>query len=203
MTQQIQELINKIKTEGIHEAQNKAKQIESEAHQKAGAIVHEAKAKAEKIINAAKEETKKMQEAATVAIQQAARNSLLSLREDIENMLKGVVLAQVKDSLTTQQLSSILENIIKNHIAQNFSGNIQVTLNAQDARVVKESLIAKFQKQLKQPVQFKTSGEISKGFMISFDGGKSSFDFTDASLAEYLGAYVNEDIARLLRSPVS
>ncbi len=203
MTQQIQELIDKIKTEGLQEAQSKAQQIENEAHRKAGVIVNEAQAKAEKIISEAKEETKKMKEATTVAIQQAARNSLLSLRKDIEGMLKGVILAQVKDSLTSQQLSSILENIVKNYIAQNSSGNIQVTLSAQDAKVVKESLTARLQKQLKQPVQFKTSGEMTKGFMISFDGGKSSFDFTDVSLAEYMGSYVNEDVARLLKSSVS
>ncbi len=202
MSQQIQELINKIKSDGIQEAQLKAKHIEDEAHQKAAQIIKEANTKAQKVLSDAKEETLKMQKAAEVSIAQAGRNSILSLRKEIETMLKGLVLKQVRDALTPQQTASILEGVIKQYVKDG-SSSVVITLSDAEARTVKDGLLAKLQNEFKKPVVFKTSSEMSKGFVVSFDGGKSSFDFSDASLAEFLSAYVNEDVARILKTSVS
>lgn len=202
MSQQIQELINKIKSDGINEAQVKAKHIEDEAHKKAGEILNEAKAKAQKIISDAQQDTLKMQKAAEVAIAQAGRNSMLSLRKEIEVMLKNIVLKQVRDSLTPQQTVAILEGAIKQYVKEN-SSSAQITLSPADAQEIKDGLIAKLQKELKNPLVFKTSSEMAKGFAVSFDSGKSSFDFSDASLAEFLSAYVNDEVARILKTSVA
>lgn len=202
MSQQIQELINKIKSDGINEAQVKAKHIEDEAHKKAVEILNEAKAKAQKIISDAQQDTLKMQKAAEVAIAQAGRNSMLSLRKEIEVMLKNIVLKQVRDSLTPQQTVAILEGVIKQYVKEN-SSSAQITLSPADAQEIKDGLIAKLQKELKNPLVFKTSSEMAKGFAVSFDSGKSSFDFSDASLAEFLSAYVNDEVARILKTSVA
>ncbi len=199
MSQQIQELINKIKSDGINEAQVKAKHIEEEAHKKADQIINEAKAKANKVIADAKEETLKFQKAAEVSIAQAGRNSILSLRKEIEAMLKNIVLKQVRDSLTPQQTAAILESVIKQYVKEN-SSSAQITLSPADAQAIKDGLIAKLQNEFKKPLVFKTSSEMAKGFAISFDSGKSSFDFSDASLAEFLSAYVNDEVARILKT---
>lgn len=199
MSQQIQELINKIKADGVHEAQQKAKHIEEEAHLKANEIISEAKANAQKILADANAEKIKVQKAAEVSIAQAGRNTILSLRKEIESMLKSIVLAHVRDSLSPQQTVSILEGIIKQYV-QNNSTTIQVTLGTSDVQAIKDGLLSKLQNELKKPVVFKTSSQISKGFAVSFDGGKSSFDFSDASLAEFLSVYVNDDIARILKT---
>lgn len=202
MSQQIQELINKIKSDGINEAQIKAKHIEDEAHKKANEIINEAKAKAQKIISDTQQDTQKMQKAAEVAIAQAGRNSVLSLRKEIEAMFKNIVLKQVRDSLTPQQTAAILENVIKQYVKEN-SSSAQITLSPADTQVIKDGLIAKLQNEFKKPLVFKTSSEMAKGFAISFDGGKSSFDFSDASLAEFLSAYVNDEVARILKTSVA
>lgn len=202
MSQQIQELINKIKSDGINEAQIKAKHIEDEAHKKANEIINEAKAKAQKIILDTQQDTQKMQKAAEVAIAQAGRNSILSLRKEIEAMFKNIVLKQVRDSLTPQQTAAILESVIKQYVKEN-SSSAQITLSPADTQVIKDGLIAKLQNEFKKPLVFKTSSEMTKGFAISFDSGKSSFDFSDASLAEFLSAYVNDEVARILKTSVA
>lgn len=202
MSQQIQELINKIKSDGIQEAQLKAKHIEDEAHHKAAQIIKDANTNAQKILSDTKEETLKMQKSAEVSIAQAGRNSILALHKEIETMLKGVVLKQVRDALTPQQTASILEGVIKQYVKDG-SSSLQITLGAADAQTVKDGLLAKLQNEFNKPVVFKTSSEMSKGFVVSFDGGKSSFDFSDSSLAEFLSAYVNEDVARILKTSVA
>jgi hypothetical protein len=45
----------------------------------------------------------------------------------------------------------------------------------------------------------RSADNIRAGFTISFDQGKSCFDFTDESLAEFLGQYLNEHVTKILK----
>ena len=66
MSQQVQELIDKIKQDGIQQADQKAKEIEGQAQAKAQQIINEAENKAEQLIASAKEEIKKMEESTQI-----------------------------------------------------------------------------------------------------------------------------------------
>ncbi|MBI5415751.1 MAG: hypothetical protein HZA29_02945, partial [Candidatus Omnitrophica bacterium] len=68
-----------------------------------------------------------------------------------------------------------------------------------DLRELRDGSLAKLQKQIKHPVHFEACEDIGKGFTVSFDNGKSSFDFSEAALAEYLSVYLNEELAALLK----
>jgi hypothetical protein len=48
-------------------------------------------------------------------------------------------------------------------------------------------------------IQFKFSKDIKVGFIISFDKGKSFFDFTDEGFQEALGVYLKPELASLLK----
>ena len=71
-----------------------------------------------------------------------------------------------------------------------------------DLEKLQKGLMAKLQQDVKKGVTFQST-EIAKGFTISFDGGKSYFDFSDASLAEYLSAALNPEVANLLKEATS
>ena len=43
---------------------------------------------------------------------------------------------------------------------------------------------------MEKKIILKPAEEISGGFTISFDNGKSCYDFTDKALAEYIGTYL-------------
>jgi len=48
-----------------------------------------------------------------------------------------------------------------------------------------------------------TSGEeISGGFTISFDSGKSCYDFTDKALADYIGTYLKPKLNQILQESI-
>ena len=80
---------------------------------------------------------------------------------------------------------------------------IKAEVNKADADKLKNGLFKKLQDQLKKPIAFESTADVEKGFIISFDGGKSSFDFSDDSLAEFLSIYLNEEIASLLKKSIS
>ena len=56
MSSQVQELIDKIKSEGVLEAQQKAKTIEEQAKAQAHKIIEEAKREKERLIHQAQED---------------------------------------------------------------------------------------------------------------------------------------------------
>ncbi len=202
MSEQVQQLINKIKSEGIEEAQKKGKEVEDQAKAKANQIVEGAKKEAGKIIQDAQEETKKMRLSAEMTIKQSSRNTILSLRKEIENILKKIITRQVSETLTSDQLGVIIGELIKKSAAAESKADVQVNLNPKDWEKLKNGFFTKLQNEVKQPIQFQSADDIAKGFTISFDGGKSRFDFTDISLAEYLSSYLNPHIAALVKESI-
>ncbi|VAX38022.1 hypothetical protein MNBD_UNCLBAC01-725 [hydrothermal vent metagenome] len=203
MSQQVQELIDKIKSEGVAAAEDKAKEIETQAESKAKDIVAGAQSQAEQIIAEAKQKAQTTQQSTEMALKQSSRDMLLSLRKKIEQSLQKIISAEVDDALTSENLSNILTNLSNKFFENKDSNeNIFVTLSDEDLSSLKDGFIAKLKEQLKQPITFQSSDDVSKGFAISFDSGKSAFDFTDASLAEYLGLYLNEHVASLLKDAV-
>ena len=201
MPQHVQELIDKIKAEGIQAAEKKSQEIESQAKHKSQQMMQDAHKQAERILAEAKAEIKKNQEASQIAIQQASRNVLLSLRKEIEHLLKKIVSARVGESLTPQQLGKLIDTAVQNFMAKNTAGgDVRILLNEQDLSQLKDGFLNDLQKKLKGRVEFRSSDEMGKGFVVSFDAGKSSFDFTENGLAEYLSGFLNEELGKIVKS---
>jgi V/A-type H+-transporting ATPase subunit E len=201
MSQQVQELIDKIKTEGVQAAEQKAKEIEEQAKKKAQGILNEAEKRAQELLVKAEADIKKKQDASRLALQQASRDTLLSLKKEIQKLLQKIVTLQVADALTAPKLADMIAEISRKAIeTQLVDRGVEVVLNPKDLKEVRDGFMAKFQKQLQQPVEFKAAEDVGKGFTISFDRGKSSFDFSQEALAGYLSVYLNEEMASLLKS---
>ena len=199
MSQHVQELIDKIKTEGLQAADQKAKEIEDSAQANAQKIIADAQIQARHIIADAQAQAQKTHGSTEMALKQSARDTLLALKKEIEGVLRKVISRQVKDSLSPEQLSDIVGEVVKGSVQAGLVDNdIEVILNSDDLKKLKDGFIAKLQKEIKQPMTFKSSDGMSSGFTISFDEGKSCFDFSDESLVEYLSSYLNAQVAALL-----
>ena len=200
MSQQVQELIDKIKTEGVQAADQKAREIEEQAKRKSQGILNEANKRAEDLLTEAQEEIQKKQEASRTALQQASRDTLLSLKKEVQKLLHKVIAAQVADALTPDKLSDIIAAVAHKSVdGKSADAGIEVVLSPEDLKELRDGFLAKLQKQFNHPVHFQASEDIGKGFTVSFDQGKSSFDFSEAALSEYLSVYLNEELAALLK----
>lgn len=204
MSQQLQELIDKIKNEGITEAQKKSKETDAQAKKKADDIVAKAKQEAGQLIQQAQAESQKIQESTRMALKQAGRDMLLSLRKEIEAALQKIIQQEISNSLTSDHLTEILSGVIEQFLKKESDhAAIKVMLNGEDLEKVKGGVWAKLKYSVKKGIEFQASETIGKGFTISFDGGKSHFDFTDTSLAEYLNEFLNPEIGALLKEAAS
>lgn len=200
MSASIQELIDKIKVEGVGAAQKKAQDIEKAAEAGAKEIIQSARREAEMLAANAKIEAKRTEESSRTALKQAARDTLLTLHKSIEDILKQVTSIEIKETLTPELLSYILEKIIFESLkAGGTSPSINVVLSPEDLQALKDGLTNKLHGSLKSSLHLRSSDGLSGGFLIGFDQSKSSFDFSDAALAEYLSQYVNQYVAKILK----
>jgi V/A-type H+-transporting ATPase subunit E len=200
MAEKLKELIQKINEEGVKKAEDRAKAIELEAKKTSERIVKDAKEDVRKIVEEAEKSAKKTKETAERALKQASRDLMLSLKDEIRKIFDKIVAAETRKSMSQDEMREILGKVIGNYINKGGkSSDIKVLLGKDDLDDLKKTFIARLKEKLKDGIEFKPSPNISAGFSISFDKGKSFFDFTDEGLAGALCAYLNPELAKLLK----
>jgi len=201
MAEEIRDLIEKINQEGIKAAEEKAQNIEAAAKQRADDILAQARLEAEEMIAAAKDRIRREDEKGKTLLAQAGRDLLLSLRKEIDAMLGRIVVSDIQQALTPEALFKLLSEVIRNFSAGE-SNEITVLLNKEDVETLEKNFLHKIREETKKKIILRPAEEISGGFTISFDSGKSCYDFTDKALAEYIGTYLKPKLNQILQEAI-
>lgn len=199
MTEQLQELLERINREGIEAAESKGKKIVAEAEEKADKIISEAKDQADKTTRAAESEAKKLQENAEKAIKQSFRNIMISLKDEIRKYFDRILQAEIGEALTTDKLGDIIIAVAKK-CADQISGEkgVEVLVNKKDTKKLADTLLDRFKKEAEKGLKIKPVPSVDAGFMISFDGGESSYDFTDRGFQQLLSTYISAQLKKIV-----
>lgn len=198
MTEDIKNLIEKIQQEGIKAAEEKAGEIENQAKRRAEEIIKAAEKEAKKLIENAKNEIEKMEKSSKASLEQAGRDLLISLRQELDAMLERVIASEVRQEFKPDELNKIIAGLIK-EMSGTREGNIVVSLKEDDLRKLERDFLQKLADEVKKGITLKSVGEISGGFIISYDDGKSHFDFSDKGIAEYLSLHLKPALAEMLK----
>jgi len=198
MPEEIKGLIEKIQKEGIQKAQDERQKIVAGAKEESARLIEDARRQADSIIQKAKDESQKHRESVDSALRQAGRDFLISLRSQIEALLNKIISQKISESLTAQEMAKIIGAIVKEYGRKEKLDQLEVILNKGDLARLKEALLSELANRLTKGITLKPSDNISAGFTISFDSGKSHFDFSDQALAEYLSSYLHKEIAKIL-----
>jgi V/A-type H+-transporting ATPase subunit E len=199
VAEEIRDLIEKINQEGIRAAEEKAQNIEAAAKLRADDILVSAEREAGELIAAAKDRIHRDDEKEKALLAQAGRDLLLSLRKEINAMLERLMISDVGQAMTPEALSGILSDVVRNYSAEG-TGGITVSLNKDDLGILEKHFLRRLEEETKKQILLRPAEEISGGFTISFDSGKSCFDFTDKALADYIGTYLKPKLNRILQA---
>ncbi len=200
MSENLKGLLEKINQEGIKSAEEKAKVIEDKARQDARKILDDARKLADEIIQKANREADKTKTSANLSIKQAARDLMLSLKEDIRKMLNKITAGEINKVLSNEEIAGILAGLIDKYVDKNGqTSDIKVLVKKEDLEKIKNAFMSKLKDKVKAGVEFRPSANINAGFSISFDKGKSYFDFSDEGLLETLCVYLNPELAKLIK----
>lgn len=196
MAEEIKDLIAKIKSEGIKAAQDKSSAMELAAQGAADKIIKDAKNSADKIIKDALREAESIKSSTEALLKQSGRDMLLSLKREIGVMLNRVIKNNLRACLAPEEMLKIISSLIK---ANTQKDDIVVSLKEEDLKKIQKGLFAELGEDMKKRLILKPSDEISAGFSISYDSGKSLFDFSEQALAEYISAYLKPELNSILK----
>lgn len=199
MTEDLKGLIDKIQQEGVQAAQEKAKSIEQAAILKAQDIIEKATKESQKLLATAREQIDKAQASADAQLKQAARDLIISLRKEISAILDRIIMLNVRKALNPEELGVILTALIKDYASKQEQGSVIVSLSKKDLEALEQNLLAELKTEAKNRIVLKSSDDIQAGFIISYDAGKSHYDFSDKALAEHIGRHLEPHLAEILK----
>lgn len=184
-------LLNKIRSEGVEAAKAEAASILDSAKAEAAAIVAKAKAEADALTVAAKAEAERAAQGAEATIRQAARDVLLKLGQDITALLENTLGGAVDESLkATALVTTLVTDAVTAYIK---GGAVEVVAAPDVAKALKTALAAQ------KEVTVVTDAQMGTGFRVKLAGGRVEHDFTGASVTEALAALLRPQLAQLLK----
>lgn len=198
MAEDIQGLIEKIKQEGIQAAEVKARDIEAQAKQNASGIIEKAKQEAQIILENAKEMAVRTEKNTQALLKQAARDLVLAFKKELNDILSKIIAAEIKPVLSGEQIAELLFALIKDY-AQAEKEGLVITLSKTNQENLQQYLFFRLKEEVKKGITIKTNDDIQAGFLISYDAGKSYYDFTGQSLIDYISARVKPTLAELFK----
>lgn len=202
MEQQLHELIQKIKSDGIEKADRESNFIIENAKKQAQNLIKNAKNEAETIIENARLETLRIKESGEASLAQTSRDLLIRLKNQILDLQNRIIHTEVNESLTTGTLISILEKIARNWNCSK-DQKIEFLLNKKDLEILKNTILKKLQNKLQNGINLDFSDNVSKGFLVGEKNSNTYFDFTDHGLANALSQYLNPHLSRILKDSVT
>ena len=198
---QLNELIEKIKKEGIESAQAGASKLKSDAEAEAKKIIENAKREAQTIIAAGKTDAERSEKAGIAALEQASRNMVLAFKAEIQGLLDKLIAEAVSSSYSADMIKGILPDLIKNWAVKN-TDSLSVVLSEGDLKKLDDSFKSALASALKGGVDIKVGKTIDGGFRIMEKDGSAFYDFSSEAVANMLSAYLNPRLAETLKNAV-
>ena len=190
----IEKICDLLKSQALEPASIEAKHLISEAQRGAKEIIHRAEKVTEKMEREALSKIAVEQKAAYVALQQAHKQALEALRQDIEKKiftpaLHAMLVATTNDPLPLANLINILaEAVEKEGLDTNFSVVVSAKV---DISAVNNALIKSVLESLK--AKSVEVGSLEGGILLKMHEQKITLDISEQAIRELLSKHLRKD----------
>jgi V/A-type H+/Na+-transporting ATPase subunit E len=195
MEVKLENLIKKIKEEGVGAADKKAAEILEKTRKEAEKILEKAEKDAEKIREEAKQDAEKMKSNAEASIQQAARDTMLSLKKEIRKMFDRLLLQKIDENLDEKMLRDLIVKLTETWAK---GKEVSVLAGKVDADELTSLVMKELKTEAKKGVEIKLDKKMSHGFRFGLKDDDLTYDFTDDALLESLRFFLSPKLAELL-----
>lgn len=216
----VENLINRLKQEGIEQGRETGDELVAEARRRADAILEEARGQAGEILAAARDEAASLKTAGRDALQLAARDAHLKLRETVNDRFSEEVRRVVGEIMKPEEFLGrlILQVAGRASTQAGITEQEEVTIklpedviaiedlrrNPEELREgtlshVVASLMAGL---LEKGISYEPSGDISGGIKAYLNNGEIEVDLTDEAVAAVLLEHLQPRFRALLEGVV-
>ncbi len=196
MEEQLQSLLDRIRSEGVERAEAEAEAIVGRADERARHIVEDAEAEAARVRLKAHEDAEASRQRGEKALEQAARDFLLSLQRRIEAVLRESLCGTVAEALTPETVAQMLVRLADAYAAHDMNeSRVDVLLPAEDREGLAALVMDQYRDLVAQGLTLRTDEKLDKGFRVSFVDDNVYHDFSLAALAEALAPVLKGPLA--------
>ncbi len=191
MAEELQQLLEKIQRDGVDKANAEAAAIVAKAKAEAEAIVKKAQEDAAAAEAKGKADAEAYAARARETISQAARDTVLKVKEDVTKLLTKLLAQDVSAALATEAVP-LAAAAVKELVT---GSGAEVAASAKLVDALRAQLAAQTQNGVKVVADEMTGA----GFTVKLDNGRVEHDFTDAAISEALAQRLRSDLAALLK----
>jgi len=195
MTQDLQQLLEKIQRDGADKAKAEADRLLAEARAQAEATLASARAEAEEIKADARQEAEAYGLRAEETIRQAARDTLLNVEKAVTALFSKLLLTDVNTALDS---TDIVAALASDAIHAYLGGKSPVEVSA--SATLADALRSKLAAEAVTDVTVVTDEAAGSGFRIRLAGGRIEHTFTGAAVADALAKQLRPRLAALMKS---
>ena len=197
MEMELKNLIDKIKSEGVLEAEKSAAVIIKEAEEKARSIIAKAESQKSTTIKDGEAGANAFKMNSERALKQSARDVLLTLRENAAMFFDRIVKEKISGELSADVLKEAILKAAQN-LKKDGISDIEVVLGEKDKARLEKTLLKAFAEEAGKQIKVTGKKGMGKGFRIGEGGKDSFFDFTDSAIAEAFTKYLNPKLVEML-----
>ena len=200
MTEDLQQLLDRIRHEGVEKAEAEAKAIVEAARKEAAEITARAKAEAEATRRDAEKDAKSFAVRAEQQVRQSVRDVNLQVAQDLEKLVVGLLGDDVKGAMADREaVSKWIGQAVDAYLKGGEKG-IEVELGGKAAEWT-DAIRAQLRVRAKavEGIRVEGSSAFPDGFTIRLAGGRVEQCFTTEAVTDALASLLRPQIAELLK----
>ena len=195
MEVKLDNLIEKIRQEGIEEAREAADEILVTAKQEAESIVTKANEDAQQAVDEARCQATGFREDAEIALKNAARDVELLLKDRVSELFDRVLRGHISETLSPEFMKGLIVQIVSRWSADE---EVEVVLSEDDGEKLEALLLSGLKEEVRNPITIRTSSRLSSGFRVGLKGEDVWYDFSDEAISEALKAQLTPRLRAIL-----
>ena len=197
MEVQLQELLDKIKTEGVQAAEQESARIRQQAEKNVRELLQKAQQEASEIVARAREEAARFEQTTREAMKQAARNTILGVRRGVVEIFNSLLRQETREALSGKGLEEAIVALLKAWPGKEIP-TLEALLPPRDLERLEKGLKGRLVEELKKGFELRPLPALEAGFRIGLKDGSAYYDFSDQGIAEILAEYLNPRLSELM-----
>lgn len=194
METKLQELTQKIYSEGIEKAKSDAVVIVDDAQKKASEIVRQAEKDAAEILRKAHEAASEVKRNTESEMRIASKQALSKLKQQIIDLVTAkAIVVPVKETMNDRQfVASLIEKVIAGF------DKVELTLPESQREKIADYFNSRTTAELNKSIDVKFDSNIKAGFRISPKDENYTISFTDEDFAAFFKGFMRPRTVKLL-----
>ena len=200
MAEELQSLLDRIQKEGVDKAETEARRITDEAKSRAAALLADAEAQARARLEKAARESEALMERGRRSLEQAARDTLLIVRDSVTRLLEAIVRRETGGALQGAALAGIISDAVQAYMnSTSAPAKIGILVPVEKQKALADAVLASLAEALRQGVTLKGDGRVVAGFSVHVEGQSVIHDFSETAIAASICELVRPHLAEVVR----